>query len=113
MDRAFSRELRLLTPSEFSFVFEKPLRVGSPCITLLCRKNQLSHPRLGLTISKKNVKHAHDRNRIKRLTRETFRKRKHELPAMDFVVVAKRGIADLDNYTLTIILKKLWHRYYR
>ncbi|NYY77660.1 hypothetical protein DMH20_19370 [Escherichia coli] len=28
---------------------------------------------------------------MKRLTRESFRLRQHELPAMDFVVVAKKG----------------------
>lgn len=47
--------------------------------------------RIGLTVAKKNVKRAHERNRIKRLTRESFRLRQHELPPMDFVVVAKEG----------------------
>ncbi|MDP1148299.1 ribonuclease P protein component, partial [Klebsiella pneumoniae] len=47
-----------------------------------------------------NVKSAHERNRIKRLTRERFRLRQNELPPMDFVVVAKRGVAELDNRAL-------------
>ncbi|PPS64941.1 hypothetical protein CRX72_00760 [Pantoea sp. BRM17] len=34
------------------------------------------------------------------MTRESFRLRQHELPAMDFVIVAKKGIADLDNRAL-------------
>ena len=101
---AFPRELRLLTPSHFTFVFQQPQRAGTPQITILGRLNSLGHPRIGLTVAKKNVKRAHERNRIKRLTRESFRLRQHELPPMDFVVVAKRGVADLDN-------RKRWKNY--
>ncbi len=70
--------------------------------------NSLGHPRIGLTVAKKNVRRAHERNRIKRLTRESFRLRQHELPAMDFVVVTKKGVADLDNRALSEALEKLW-----
>lgn len=102
---AFPRELRLLTPSQFTFVFQQPQRAGTPQITILGRLNSLGHPRIGLTVAKKNVRRAHERNRIKRLTRESFRLRQHELPAMDFVVVAKKGVADLDNRALSEALE--------
>ncbi len=95
----------MLTPSHFTFVFQQPQRAGTPQITILGRLNSLGHPRIGLTVAKKNVKRAHERNRIKRLTRESFRLRQHELPPMDFVVVAKRGVADLDNRALSEALK--------
>ncbi|NYY74417.1 ribonuclease P protein component [Escherichia coli] len=101
---AFPGELRLLTPSQFTFVFQQPQRAGTPQITILGRLNSLGHPRIGLTVAKKNVRRAHERNRIKRLTRESFRLRQHELPAMDFVVVAKR-VADLDNRALSEALE--------
>ncbi|HBX1487483.1 TPA: ribonuclease P protein component, partial [Klebsiella pneumoniae] len=41
------------------------------------------------------------------------RLRQHELPPMDFVVVAKRGVADLDNRALSEALEKLWRRHCR
>ena len=110
---AFPRELRLLTPSQFTFVFQQPQLAGTPQITILGRQKSLGHPRIGLTVAKKNVKRAHERNRIKRLTRESFRLRQHELPAMDFVVVAKKGVADLDNRALSEALEKLWRRHCR
>ncbi|WP_347253838.1 ribonuclease P protein component [Leminorella grimontii] len=110
---AFPRELRLLTPGNFSFVFQQPQRAGSPQITILGRLNTLGHPRLGLTVAKKHVKRAHERNRIKRLTRESFRLCQHDLPSMDFVVIAKKGVGDLDNRTLTETLDKLWRRHRR
>lgn len=95
----------MLTPSHFTFVFQQPQRAGTPQITILGRLNSLGHPRIGLTVAKKNVRRAHERNRIKRLTRESFRLRQHELPPMDFVVVAKRGVADLDNRALSEALE--------
>ncbi|HAK02149.1 MAG TPA: ribonuclease P protein component, partial [Klebsiella pneumoniae] len=38
---AFPRELRLLTPAHFTFVFQQPLRAGTPQITILGRQNSL------------------------------------------------------------------------
>ncbi|OOF36251.1 ribonuclease P protein component [Rodentibacter heidelbergensis] len=109
----FSRELRLLTPFQFKYVFEQPFRASTPEITLLARQNDLGHPRLGLTVAKKHLKHAHDRNRIKRLVRESFRLCQHQLPACDFVFVAKGGISKLDNPTFYQTLEKLWQRHIR
>ena len=87
-----------------------------PEITILARKNNLEHPRLGLTVAKKYLKRAHDRNRIKRLVRESFRLSQHNLPSCDFVFVAKRGIGQLDNQTFlqTLInyghVTSVWHK---
>ncbi|MBT9431978.1 ribonuclease P protein component [Candidatus Sodalis endolongispinus] len=108
---ALPRELRLLTPNHFTFVFQHPQRAGTPYVTILGRLNTLGHPRVGLTVAKKHVKRAHERNRIKRLTRESFRLHQHALPAMDFVVIAKKDVADLDNHALTEALEKLWRRH--
>ncbi|WP_338622914.1 ribonuclease P protein component [Agarivorans sp. OAG1] len=107
---SFSRELRLLTPMHFKHVFSNPVRVGSPQLTILAKSNTLEHPRLGLAVSKKSVKLAVGRNRIKRLVRESFRLHQHKLPAVDIVVISKNGISDLDNKDLTKLLEKSWRR---
>ncbi|MGO2501830.1 MAG: ribonuclease P protein component, partial [Cobetia marina] len=60
--------------------------------------------------SKKNVRRAVDRNRLKRLTRESIRLRQHRLPAVDIVVLAKRGVNELDNETLHRQLDGMWAR---
>lgn len=110
---AFSRELRLLTPWHFDYVFQQPQRVNSLKITILGRFNNLRYPRIGFIIAKKNVKRAHERNRIKRLIREYFRLHQNELPLMDFVIIAKKGVTDLDNKEIIEILGKLWRRHCR
>ncbi|MCU9653333.1 hypothetical protein KSG03_024815, partial [Escherichia coli] len=46
---ALPKELRVLTASPFTFVFQQPQRAGTPLITLLGRLNSLGHPRVGLT----------------------------------------------------------------
>lgn len=102
-----------MIPEQFKFVFQQPIRASRPEMTILARANQLDFPRLGLTVAKKYVKRAHERNRIKRLCREYFRLHQQDLPAMDFVVVAKKGIGELNNQTLTEILDKLWQRHRR
>ncbi|PHM38480.1 ribonuclease P protein component [Xenorhabdus innexi] len=103
----------MLTPEHFTYVFQQPQRASSAEITILGRLNQLGHPRIGLTVAKKNVKRAHERNRIKRLARESFRLNQHKLPSMDFVILVRKGVAELDNRELTEMLGKLWRRHCR
>lgn len=109
----FSRELRLLTPSQFNFVFQQPFRASLPEISIIARPNTLQHPRLGLTVAKKYVKRANQRNRIKRICRESFRLQQHLLPGYDFIIIARKGIGDIDNALLFKMLDKLWQRHLR
>ena len=107
---SYSRELRLLTPDDFQPVFKNAVPAVSPHITLLARKNSFEHPRLGMAIPKKHIKHAVGRNRIRRVVREQFRHQQHNLPAIDIVVIAKKGVADLSNQEIDKILDKLWRK---
>jgi ribonuclease P protein component len=51
-------------------------------------------PRLGLVVTKRLGKAA-QRNRVKRVLREFFRRHKAALPAADLVIMAKKGAAAL------------------
>lgn len=113
MTLTFPRELRLLTPSNFQFVFQQPHSVGSHQLTILGRKNTLTYPRLGLIVAKKVAKRACDRNRIKRFARESFRLQQHNLLTMDYIVIAKKGIVLMDPAELHILLDRLWVRYHQ
>lgn len=63
-----------------------------------------------MVFSKKNLKLSVQRNRIKRLVRETFRVRQFDLPTLDIVVLGRRGLDSLDNHDVIIILDRLWQR---
>jgi ribonuclease P protein component len=47
--------------------------------------------RLGLVVAKKHLKRAVDRNRFKRLVRESFRSHQEQLAGLDVVVLARNG----------------------
>jgi len=96
--RAFTREQRLTTPAQFRGVFAEPLRSTDRYFTLLARPSPATSARLGLTISRRSAKRAVDRNKLKRLARESFRHQR--LPAWDFVVIAKPGAAAADKQVL-------------
>ena len=111
MSRDYGREKRLLTPRQFKAVFDSPSgKAPGKNVLLLARANDLEHPRLGLVIGKKSVKLAVERNRIKRQIRESFRLNQIPLMGLDIVVVARKGLADLDNEELREQFGKLWKR---
>ncbi len=62
-----------------------------------------------MVFSKKNLKLSVQRNRVKRLVRETFRTRP-DLPALDIVVLSRQGLATLSNAELNPVLTGLWQR---
>lgn len=94
----------MLKKIDYDQVFSQSKKVVTPEFIVLYCNNTIGNARLGLAISKKMVAKAHDRNRVKRLLRETFRTR--TLPFIDIVVLAKRGVAKVSNSTLVCNLEK-------
>ncbi len=58
--------------------------------------NGLQHARLGLIIPKRIIAHAVSRNRVKRLLREGFRLRQHDLQGLDIVARMKAEMTETD-----------------
>ena len=111
VSRDFGREKRLLKPRQFKAVFDSPCgKAPGKNVLLLARANDLDHPRLGLVIGKKSVKLSVERNRLKRVIRDSFRLNQESLGGLDIVVVARKGLGDLDNAELHQQFGKLWRR---
>lgn len=111
VSRGFGREKRLLTPRQFKAVFDSPSgKAPGKSVLLLARNNELDHSRLGLVIGKKSVKLSVERNRLKRQIRESFRLNQDNLVGWDIVVVARKGLGDLQNAELAQQFGKLWKR---
>lgn len=109
---AFTRQQRLLTPAQFAAVFsyKKQLRSFDDSLTLLAAPNTVGYPRLGLAIAKKQVRRAVDRNRCKRIIRESFRHIASDLPAIDIIVLARSELVRTDKRQLHDKLTRHWQR---
>lgn len=106
-EQKFSREQRLLLPSDYKFVFNQPIRSSDKLLTILAKKDPANElPRLGLAIAKKSVKTAVHRNRIKRLCREFFRLNQSKIACADYVILVRSGIDKLENSVITQSLAK-------
>ncbi len=85
----FPRSSRLLNAGDYRTVFNgAQLKVSDRHLLMLATPNQLSHSRVGLVIAKKNVRLAVQRNRVKRIIRESFRLQDAGFPNLDIVVLA-------------------------
>lgn len=107
---SFPPSRRLVKPQQFKYVWDGGKKLSVPFFAVMRRENDCAHPRLGISISKRNVRNAVDRNRIKRLARETFRLRQLELNAFDVIVVAYKGADSLPPEQQYQSLQALWDR---
>ena len=104
----FDKTRRLLKKSDYDNVFNQAKKVVTAEFIFLYCENTVGQARLGLALSKKMIAKSHDRNRIKRLLRETFRVRC--LPAIDIVVLARNGVARVQNSTVIPKLSIVWDK---
>lgn len=91
-DEAFSKNERIAKRREFVRIYEQGRKHFSRFFVLFFAGNELGHPRLGITVTRKLGK-AHERNRLKRWVREIYRRRRDALglenQSLDLVVNVK------------------------
>ncbi|MBJ6136341.1 ribonuclease P protein component [Marinobacter litoralis] len=106
----FPKSVRLLKPADYGKVFDDvQLKVPHRNFLILAAPNNLGHARVGLIFSKKNLRHAVQRNRIKRQVRETFRLQQ-DLPSLDIIVLGRQGLNKLENPDVRSSLNDIWRR---
>lgn len=104
------REARIRRAGDFAVLRQASGRLGGRCFSVRYRKNDVGQARLGLAISKRVSKRAVDRNRIKRLVRESFRRARPQLPSVDLMVMARAEACTQPGTALLAELDALWRK---
>lgn len=102
--------MRLSRTGDIRRVFQSGLKISNAYVTIRARRRTVRTPRLALAVAKKHVASAVKRNRIKRVTRESFRRSAAILAGLDVVVVSRPGIEAADKATLRRTLDAEWPR---
>jgi ribonuclease P protein component len=72
--------------------------------------NDKGCPRLGLAVAVRTAGGGVERNRIRRIIRESFRLHQHELPGIDLIVSARARAKDAASAELHGSLVALWKK---
>ena len=108
---SFSTEVRLRCAADYQGVFNGALfKVHQPHFLFLAKPSEHAKSRLGVIVAKKKVRRAHERNRVKRLARESFRLHQQQLDDLDIVVMPKVGIEAVPNAELHQQLQFAWQK---
>ncbi len=100
---------RLKHPEEFKQVFSSKRRSSDKTFLFLATSNGFNKPRLGLAIPKKHIHSAVERNRLKRIIRESFRLKQEKLTGNDIVVVVRNKL-DTNKNNIESTLAKHWDK---
>ncbi|BAS68473.1 MAG: ribonuclease P protein component [Gammaproteobacteria bacterium] len=109
MSLGLTHEAKILKANEYASVFKGGKFIKGEYWQIVAKPVNNSKPRLGLAISKKVYRLAVDRNRFKRIARETFRLEKQQLDNWDFVVMARRS-KPVKNGVLSVELLNLFKK---
>lgn len=77
---------------------------------LIAKKNDLGYPRLGLAVAKKKIALAANRNKVKRLIRESFRHHQDILQGIDVVVIVQKKRNIIDRKKILSSIKTHWKK---
>ena len=110
----FSTDVRIHCAADYKSVFDGALfKVHQPHFLFLAKISEQPNSRLGIVVAKKKVRRAHERNRVKRLARESFRLHQQQLDLLDIVVMPKVGIEAIPNAELQQQLQFAWQKLQR
>ena len=104
------RAARLLKPADFAALRGRSQRLGTSHFSAEVLPTERATARLGQAVSRRVSKRAVDRNRIKRLVRESFRHVRGTLAAWDILVIARPSAATQENASLRADVARLWQK---
>jgi len=102
------RQRRIRHKADFDAIHAQGQRLGNAFFGVSMRVNGEKGARLGLAVSIKVAGSGVERNRIRRVIRESFRLNQRDLPVVDLVVSARNRARGATNEDLRSSLIELW-----
>ncbi|MCB9850035.1 MAG: ribonuclease P protein component [Phycisphaerales bacterium] len=103
-DLRFNRRMRINRDADFRRIFARRCSAATDALVVYVDASPEDGPRLGIRAGKR-LGNAVTRNRARRRLKEAFRRKQHDLPALDFVCVIRRPgvtVADYETQLLTL-----------
>lgn len=107
---SYPRTARLLKPGDFAALRGRSKRIGVRHFLAEYSSNEQPTCRLGQAVSRRVSKRAVDRNRIKRLVRESYRHALGDLPCVDILLIARSSAVKTPSADLRDDLSALWKK---
>jgi ribonuclease P protein component len=104
----FPAHKRLRRKSEFDAAYARGRRFGNGFFAVTASSNDKHGARLGMAVAVRTAGNAVERNRLRRIVRESFRLHQHALPAVDVVVNARPKARGASGAELRASLAELW-----
>jgi ribonuclease P protein component len=101
---------RLRRKADFDSAYARGRRFGNGFFGVTACWNDKGWPRLGLAVAVRIAGGGVQRNRIRRIIRESFRLHQHELPGVDLVVSAREKARNAARPELHASLVALWKK---
>jgi ribonuclease P protein component len=108
--RAFPPAARLRSPADFAALRRDGKRITTRLFRTQYRLTGAAEARLGMAVSRRVSKRAVERNRIRRIIRDSFRLRRSQLPACDLLMIAQTAAAAQSGSQLRAELDLIWGR---
>lgn len=107
---SFPGTRRLRTPADFKRVYSSGRRMSHEFFTVTAQPNELERARLGMAVAVRAMGCAVERNRVRRLIRESFRLHQALVPPLDIVIGVRPAARGADAALLRSSLERLWDR---
>lgn len=90
------KQAKMIKTDDFSSVFNFRKRISTQYLVIHYQPNTCQRARLGLVVGKKTAKLAVSRNYMRRVLREFFRLKQHEISHVDLIIRVQKKFSKVD-----------------
>ncbi len=101
---------RLRKPGDFKRVYAGGRRSGNEYFTVNTQRNEFNAARLGMSVAVRALGGAVERNRMRRVIRESFRLNQSMLPPMDIIIGVRPAARAAEPARLRASLERIWQK---